>query len=259
MKGSIKKILVKVLESIKDIVTRLSYSDWIALNGQIYYRKKNGFVILKGDSAASVTISSATLVGTLPSGYRPDQQLDFAASAMGGDSEILCRVETDGRIRMWASPSTRYWSFCVTFPLGGVLHSSIFKAFSDFMSLHKGGGVDEGYSQEAACAGPKLGALSKTDNNNERLHNTAGVNRMVQGNECKRGSRRLYSHICRLQNKSGGLPLIHGQSHTFRQFCGCRASDRKRWEHTYSKLCLPEGGVYKELIPVTISEGRWAA
>lgn len=108
-------LIDRVLAAVTD---KLSNTGWQTLNSDIRYRKKNGFVIVNGSSGSTV-VSSSTLVGTLPTGFRPDIDLDNAGSAMGGTADILVRIQANGYIRLWAQPSTNYWSFTFVFPISG--------------------------------------------------------------------------------------------------------------------------------------------
>lgn len=240
MKDALKATLSNVLESIKDIVTRLSYSDWIALNGQIYYRKKNGFVILKANSGGSVTISSETLVGTLPSGYRPDQQLDFAASAMGGNSVILCRVETDGRIRMWASPSTRYWSFCVTLPLGGVLRNAVIAMLSAISEI--GGGLNE--NDDKSIASECIPCIASQGDHNGNDYKQWGI---------------TYSFISDIKADNRGTYNEHTSPDYLQKRCVV-SDGRKCWGRMdIFALCKSGGDADCVDNRIVTSERRWAA
>lgn len=63
--------------------------------------------------------TGGTYIGQLPVGARPDITYDNPCSALGGTSEILVRIMTNGQILLLAQPATQYWSFTFIFPISG--------------------------------------------------------------------------------------------------------------------------------------------
>lgn len=89
----------------------------VSENYDVYYRRKNGFVTVRGRGANVTVATSGTAVGTLPEGFRPiGYDCDNACSALGGNAELLVRVQTSGRVIIFSQPASQYWSFCITFP-----------------------------------------------------------------------------------------------------------------------------------------------
>lgn len=107
--------------TLKKLSEKLSNTDWQTLNSYISYRKKNGFVIIKGYSSTTQATPSGINVGTLPVGYRPDQNLDSEGTALTAASHVMFRVYTDGNILVFATPSS-IWSFTFIFPISGGVH-----------------------------------------------------------------------------------------------------------------------------------------
>lgn len=108
-------------QAMNYLADMMTDTGWIKVteNYNVYYRKKNGFVTVRG-SAAGVSVSqSGTLVGILPEGFRPiGYDCDNACSALGGSSELLVRVQsTSGKVFIFSNPASQYWSFCITFPV----------------------------------------------------------------------------------------------------------------------------------------------
>ena len=108
-------LIDRVLAAVTD---KLSNTNWQTLNSYISYRKKNGFVIVKGYSSTTQATPSGINVGTLPVGYRPDQNLDSEGTALTAASHVMFRVYTDGNILVFATPSS-IWSFTFIFPISG--------------------------------------------------------------------------------------------------------------------------------------------
>ena len=113
-------LIDRVLAAVTD---KLSNTDWVSLssdpNKELTYRKKNGFVIVHGASTNTMISTGGTYIGQLPVGARPDVTCDNPCSALGGTSEILVRITSDGKILLLAQPATQYWSFSFVFPISG--------------------------------------------------------------------------------------------------------------------------------------------
>ena len=106
-------------DALNKIADMLSQTNWTTLTTEVNYRKKNGFVIVRGSSVSTQAIQGGVLLGTLPNGYRPEVEIDNAASTKGGAGTALVRISTNGNVAIFANPSTTYWSFAVVFPLSG--------------------------------------------------------------------------------------------------------------------------------------------
>lgn len=113
-------------KTLKKLSEKLSNTGWVSLssdpNKVLQYRKKNGFVIVNGASTNTMISTGGTYVGQLPVGARPDIAYDNPCSALGGTSEILVRIMTNGQILLLAQPATQYWSFTFIFPISGGVH-----------------------------------------------------------------------------------------------------------------------------------------
>lgn len=85
------------------------------LNSRVAYWRRNNAVTVRINTD-NTAISSGTEIGTLPEGFRPPAQCDFAGTAKGGDAtSVFFRVDTNGRIRAYANVTTVYWSGTFSF------------------------------------------------------------------------------------------------------------------------------------------------
>jgi hypothetical protein len=94
---------------------------WVTLNDAIRYRKKNGFVIVTGQSSGAVMLSHGVynVVGTLPTGMRPDFNMPFVFHCIGGAMPSQSAyISYDGKIQLYSAESNRdYWMFSVMYPV----------------------------------------------------------------------------------------------------------------------------------------------
>jgi len=102
-------------------VTGLEDSGWQTLantNSTIKYRKHHGVVYVAGISNNGVTISnSGTLVGTLPTGYRPTTDISGSITTTTSYPGQFT-IGTGGGITLWNfGGSGGYWRFTVAFPV----------------------------------------------------------------------------------------------------------------------------------------------
>lgn len=68
----------------------------------------------------NITTSYKT-VGTLPEQYRPSRQIRFVGDAMGGTQQVFGHIIPSsggepGAVKMYATASTTYWDYTVTYP-----------------------------------------------------------------------------------------------------------------------------------------------
>jgi hypothetical protein len=96
-------------------------TEWIAMNENIYYKRKNGFVTVMGTSYGTLTLTleDYTLIGTLPSGFRPTYQTPIIYHTVGGTPVGQSGfIWADGTIKLYSkSAYTDYWAFSVTYPI----------------------------------------------------------------------------------------------------------------------------------------------
>ena len=143
---------------------------------------------------------------------------------------------------------------------GGVLRNPVIATLTAiFTSLLFGGDVDETVVETNADKDPHMDSLSETNHNYKRLHNTTIANWILQRTYCKCGLCRIHSYISWVRNKPIILQYIQRQTQPVRQHRICWTHDRKRREYTCLQCGQFESGIYKELVPVTTSERRWAA
>ena len=115
-----KKLFNKILSWIT------GDSSATALGSYCHYIKKNGTVLLTGSSSGMALTTSYQVIGTLPSGYRPDTLLYFSASTTAASNHVFGYVDTDGRVGIRsASNASLFWVFTLTFPVGGVIKNLI--------------------------------------------------------------------------------------------------------------------------------------
>ena len=98
---------------------------WTKLNGNGYvvYTKRSGLVSVQGVSSGTVTITAGQWnnLGTLPSGYRPDEAINFLGFDRSHKQPLWGQVTTAGVVRFYADTgqTCNYWEYGVTFPVGG--------------------------------------------------------------------------------------------------------------------------------------------
>lgn len=111
---NVKKTLTKILTWIN------GDADATALGTYCKYTKKNGVVLLTGSSNGMSLTTSYQVLGTLPSGYRPNTLLYFSASTTTANNHVFGYVNTDGTVGIRsASNASLFWVFTLTFPVGG--------------------------------------------------------------------------------------------------------------------------------------------
>lgn len=111
--GDIEHITIGNIISTND-------SGWQQLNSIIQYRKVNNIVYVVCNNGGSVEIpaSAYTVIGTLPTGYRPSITIDFASHSYAESSKSLIgRISTTGSIQMYGNVSNSYFGFSVSFPV----------------------------------------------------------------------------------------------------------------------------------------------
>ena len=94
---------------------KTDYVPYTRLNNCISYWRRNGVVGVKISTNNTILNNNGVLIGTLPEGFRPPWQCDFAGTALGGSAVVFFRVESDGTIKGYASQSTVYWSGTFSF------------------------------------------------------------------------------------------------------------------------------------------------
>lgn len=94
---------------------KTDYVPYTTLNNCICYWRRNGVVGVRIATNNTSLDKSGVTIGTLPEGFRPPWQCDFAGTALGGSEGVFFRVETNGTIQGFASQSTIYWSGTFSF------------------------------------------------------------------------------------------------------------------------------------------------
>lgn len=96
-------------------------SGWQQLNSIIKYRRVNNIVYVVCNNGGVVEVpasGSYITIGTLPSGYRPSIDIDFASHTYAENTiSLIGRVDTYGNIKMYANVSNSYFGFTVSFPV----------------------------------------------------------------------------------------------------------------------------------------------
>ncbi len=109
---SVKKLLYKINQYIR------GDNDWTALNNSVRYAKRGGIVYVSFYNGGSIALIKAGVsLGTMPEGYRPFSQIDFAGTALGGAETVFFRIGAGGAITGYASASTTYWSGLICYPV----------------------------------------------------------------------------------------------------------------------------------------------
>lgn len=141
--------MLDVKKQIAKILDYLTVKTGTVSSGVTYV--KRGSVVTVSANVKTVTPNTLTLLGTLPFEVAVQTYGSLSAVQSGTNYADVCylRIDTDGKVYGFRRVGTLLTG-SVTAIVGGVLHSSIFKAFSHF---RKGGGVDEGQYKEAASKG----------------------------------------------------------------------------------------------------------
>lgn len=107
-------------QAMNYLADTMTDTGWIKVNENydVYYRRKNGFVTVRGRGANVPVAKAGTVVGILPEGFRViGYDCDNACSALGGSASLLIRIQaSSGRVIVFSEPASQYWSFCITFP-----------------------------------------------------------------------------------------------------------------------------------------------
>ena len=94
---------------------KTDYVPYTTLNDCISYWRRNGVVGVRISTNNTNLNRQGVTIGTLPSGFRPPWQCDFAGTALGGSAGVFFRVESNGTIQGFASETTPYWSGTFSF------------------------------------------------------------------------------------------------------------------------------------------------
>ena len=94
---------------------KTDYVPYTTLNNCISYWRRNGVVGVRISTNSTNLNKSGVTIGTLPEGFRPPWQCDFAGTALGGNAGVFFRVESNGVIQGYASEATPYWSGTFSF------------------------------------------------------------------------------------------------------------------------------------------------
>lgn len=84
-------------------------------SGAIAVRKIEEMVSLRLATTSATLTTNGVLLATLDAQYRPSTQRDFAGTSLGGTEEVWFRIETNGQIKGFANPQTKYWSGSFTY------------------------------------------------------------------------------------------------------------------------------------------------
>lgn len=127
--GTYKDIYVKSFDTLP-VGTEVDYDgsvvpsgwtdttdSWHTLNSIIKYKKSGNVVTVTGFSSNTITLSENdyTIVGTLPSGYRPGEQLNNVWNELGVAYSNTIRINTNGAIQLYSTKNTAYWVFTLTY------------------------------------------------------------------------------------------------------------------------------------------------
>ena len=121
------KILQFIADEIKNIRYKLDAIDrkhadsgWLKAYGQFCrYRKKNGTVTVHGISAGNgwEADKAYKVLATLPVGFRPSESIYFTPNPSGGTASLVGYINPNGKINIYSSIKTTYWSYSVSFPV----------------------------------------------------------------------------------------------------------------------------------------------
>lgn len=162
--GTYKDIYVKAFDTLP-VGTEVDYDgsivpsgwtdttdSWHTLNSTIKYKKSGNVVTVTGFSSNTISLSENdyTAVGTLPSGYRPGEQLNNVWNELGVAYSNTIRIGTNGIIQLYSTKNTTYWVFTLTY----VIDDKVIRKTSQYMqggaSLSNvyGTSNENGYTQE---------------------------------------------------------------------------------------------------------------
>lgn len=88
-------------------------------------RERYGVVYVMGSSyggGIELKEKVGTVVATLPHGYLPygyeqREAIVFAVSLKGVAGYASGTITTDGKINLYSTTTTKYWGFCISYPL----------------------------------------------------------------------------------------------------------------------------------------------
>lgn len=96
-------------------------SGWVTCDKHIRVRKRGGIVTIVAngnDTDIPLPAYEYTTVGTIPSGYRPDIDISFAAAGWWGGSAPRGCVYTSGEIQLIPNEALDgWWTFTVSYPV----------------------------------------------------------------------------------------------------------------------------------------------
>lgn len=91
---------------------------WLDLNYYVHYRKIQNIVYVRINNGNALTISNSGYdFGTLPDGFRPSDQMDFAGTPIAGTNEVSFRVARSGIVTGFSNPSSVYWNGAFCYPV----------------------------------------------------------------------------------------------------------------------------------------------
>lgn len=162
--GEYKDIYVKTFDTLP-VGTEVDYDgsvvpdgwtdttdSWHTLNSTIKYKKSGNVVTVTGFSSNTISLSENdyTTVGTLPSGYRPGEQLNNVWNELGVAYSNTIRIGTNGTIQLYSTKNTAYWVFTLTY----VIDDKVIRKTSQYieggasLSNVYGTSNENGYTQE---------------------------------------------------------------------------------------------------------------
>lgn len=162
--GTVKEIKVKVFDTLP-IGTEVDYDgstvpsgwtdttdSWHTLNSTIKYKKSGNVVTVTGFSSNTISLSENdyTTVGTLPSGYRPGEQLNNVWNELGVAYSNTIRIGTNGTIQLYSTKNTAYWVFTLTYVIDNKVIQKTSQYIEGGASLSNvyGTSDENGYTQE---------------------------------------------------------------------------------------------------------------
>lgn len=105
-------------------ISKIPYNgdtSWTALNSYVSVKKMGNIVTVIGKCAGNVTLTKDIWngVGSLPTGYRPSQEIPFVGmNRQNTPYAMMGKITTEGSIEMMPEmTNTSYWLFEVSFPL----------------------------------------------------------------------------------------------------------------------------------------------
>lgn len=96
-----------------------SDTQWQDLGNGIFYRVKNGFASVRGNSGSGgkSAATSGTLMATLPAAARPTLEIIGAATSKA-NNDAQFNIAVDGKVTVFCFGSaSTYWAFIATYPV----------------------------------------------------------------------------------------------------------------------------------------------